>query len=688
MTRSERIALIYVHGIGDQWRMEDPADLISKLDASMPPVSGGRAQDHLQNQPSRLSLPSGEEYLGLSTPLPNGSTLDLHEVYWAPLTGSGVSAQDVLRWLRRQLQVPFLRLNADWRRLARLRRGVLGQAIATGRITLTGNDQSRLLGHYESFQGDAACRAHARGTFDDFCLWLGTEDAPNSNLIPVAHDWHAQSRENDKVALGVVLSMVLMTFVFALLTVEAATGLLNYFRAASLNDWMSRYALSMTSVVDIFFIMPVVLLTVVISAAWLFGVRPFFQTYLGDAVQWATYHETNANFAIREAILKKSTEIFKAVLESALPYDRVIVMAHSLGSVIAHDTLLRLGERGQPGLDKVTHFLTYGSPIDKFAYFFEAQQGRTSRYETIINKLRGTVFSPPFRADLIWQNFYEEGDPIGGNIHTAGTADKLAQVENIYTANALVALVSPNHMGYTSNHMMLSRLWKALMPSAPAPQDTLVDVVTHTRWMRLRYAFILAVPWTLLGAYTMHGLYVLRIKSLLFPLEPYVIALLILAAGLLGLSGWLKVKFLGTVAAVLLGVAAFAIVALQGSTDLPDGPLIDYLLWLSAGIGTAAPVLLAIRLMNLTTKGGQQVAGAALRQQQLSKRPKAFVFPVMGVVFGLFMISVLMPLVDYPLLPFWWWRNMFVYATLSLMALGVAQFVYQMKKVPAHMLKK
>ncbi|MGM9322241.1 hypothetical protein [Deinococcus aquaticus] len=130
--RSEKLAVIYVHGMGDQTRLCDPTALLNNLETywqridQTAPALSSTVQTHLSN-------PSDPHY-SMNVQLPNGSQLDVHEVYWAP-KAPNVAATTVLSWMRKQLLVPFLRLHSEWMDLRRLRMGTLGQAVATGLIS-------------------------------------------------------------------------------------------------------------------------------------------------------------------------------------------------------------------------------------------------------------------------------------------------------------------------------------------------------------------------------------------------------------------------------------------------------------------------------------------------------------------------------------------------------------------------
>ncbi|WP_343759360.1 hypothetical protein [Deinococcus depolymerans] len=522
--RSEKLALIYVHGMGDQTRLCDATALLNNLETywqridPLAPAFSSTVQTHLSN-------PSDPHY-SMNVHLPNGSRLDVHEVYWAP-KAPNVAATTVLSWLRKQLFVPFLRRHSRWGELNRLKQGVLGQGVTTGHTAP--RDGHTLKGQYRQF-----VRRHPHGTFFEYACVAPTPPQP------AADRWQRLTKSNDLTAIWVVMSMILATLVFALFVTEAVVGLTQFFQQEPLSKWAARYGLSYGNLVDVWYIYPLIAMSVVMTLAWVFGIRPFFSRYMGDVVQWATYQETDEGFKVRKAILDTSSDVFRYVLRipgsdgqknNDPPYDRVIVMAHSLGSVIAHDTLLALKRDHSAKLDQINDFITYGSPIDKFAYFFQALQGQSPRYVKTIHQLRGDLFEGRGQP-LIWQNFYEEGDPIGGTVHTAGPSWDppgvilTSKIHNIYTANANVALVGPNHTGYIGNKLVLFRVWNVLMPgvlpdtppkvNAPGPpparqERTDVDVMAHTRWMRQMYAVILLIPWVLLGSYIAHGAHLIQL---------------------------------------------------------------------------------------------------------------------------------------------------------------------------------
>jgi hypothetical protein len=122
------------------------------------------------------------------------------------------------------------------------------------------------------------------------------------------------------------------------------------------------------------------------------------QKYLGDVAVYVNTDQKAKNYAARVQILNGSTAALMRLLKAKiieqgkerLKYDEVILVGHSLGSVISYDTIDELvnhaeATREEPGgvkadlgiskdeLEKLTGLVTFGSPLDKIYYFFRQQ---------------------------------------------------------------------------------------------------------------------------------------------------------------------------------------------------------------------------------------------------------------------------------------------------------------------------
>jgi hypothetical protein len=120
-------------------------------------------------------------------------------------------------------------------------------------------------------------------------------------------------------------------------------------------------------------------------------VRFILINYVGDVAVYVNANELSKNFQAREQILDECTGALSQILrqrtnplDSTSPYvyDRVLIAAHSLGSVIAYDTINELLNRVRTSnpanpkalqpedLEKLRGMATFGCPLNKIFYFF------------------------------------------------------------------------------------------------------------------------------------------------------------------------------------------------------------------------------------------------------------------------------------------------------------------------------
>lgn len=164
--------------------------------------------------------------------------------------------------------------------------------------------------------------------------------------------------------------------------------------------------------------------------------------------------DLSKNFAARSQILHECTTMLINLLasrdETGTPneewiYDQVLVAAHSLGSVIAYDSLSQLIVRSlakDPSLTgvplvKIKGLLTFGCPLNKVVYFFRA---RTNLRTNVLSQILYTLHSfrlrtplpaeanpaiavphpfpekIPFSPNFLWYNAYSPFDIISGRM--------------------------------------------------------------------------------------------------------------------------------------------------------------------------------------------------------------------------------------------------------------------------------
>jgi hypothetical protein len=207
-------------------------------------------------------------------------------------------------------------------------------------------------------------------------------------------------------------------------------------------------------------------------------VRFILISYVGDVAVYVNASELAKNFVARSEILDECTAtltgILKAKLRPADPlsspaFDQVYVAAHSLGSVIAYDTINTLLDRARTAcsdpaqiqaadLDRLQGMVTFGSPLNKIFYFFREQidPRQVLRSQTldllhsfrVLSNLKQSggawQFQPITNDDwneadryldhnFRWINAYSIEDPVSGRLIFYDLQDELNQEQyNLY----------------------------------------------------------------------------------------------------------------------------------------------------------------------------------------------------------------------------------------------------------------
>jgi hypothetical protein len=196
-------------------------------------------------------------------------------------------------------------------------------------------------------------------------------------------------------------------------------------------------------------------------------VRWFFIQYVGDLAAYISSHTTNKFFSTRQEIRKCATKVAAPVYRGKAgdgkpEYDRIILAGHSLGSVIAYDTLngllLEDEETGRPDRirDRTPMLLTFGSPLDKTAFIFRNQRPRAVEIrEALAAAVQPMITDYRFRPNL-WVNVWSPDDWISGSLEyyddVRMTSERAKWVLNIEDPDAFLPLAA--HMQYFENHLV------------------------------------------------------------------------------------------------------------------------------------------------------------------------------------------------------------------------------------------
>jgi hypothetical protein len=171
---------------------------------------------------------------------------------------------------------------------------------------------------------------------------------------------------------------------------------------------------------------------------------------VADVMVYAEIDPLEPQFKVRGEIQQGAMDLLYDVLcksTGEYEYSNVVLLGHSLGSVIAYDTINRINRdlnadastaaQLQTIRSKLSALVTFGSPLDKIAYFFRPMGGEknwvrrqildkyhsfralTWDMETDEDRKRGVNISDNVKAhldDVVWLNFWDPQDPIAGQL--------------------------------------------------------------------------------------------------------------------------------------------------------------------------------------------------------------------------------------------------------------------------------
>jgi len=159
------------------------------------------------------------------------------------------------------------------------------------------------------------------------------------------------------------------------------------------------------------------------------------KNFMGDLVRYLDMDPRSKHYETRQKIINGAVEELCALMDDE--YQQIIIAGHSLGSVIAYDALNRIilqinaGKIEESKAKKITGLVTFGSPLDKIAFFFREY---VSSEKTIQRKILADMHTfrtcsllkgakdiedpDPFFVfpEVRWLNFYHTQDLISGKL--------------------------------------------------------------------------------------------------------------------------------------------------------------------------------------------------------------------------------------------------------------------------------
>jgi hypothetical protein len=466
-----RTAILVVHGIGEQ----NPYETLDQFGRNlMRYLSFEGGIDDLQIEADRYDHnDSTEARIRLSTqnfgPDPNTKGLiDIYEYYWAPQTEDKISYLETLSWLIKTTLTPIRLFNENMREMTngesqhasdqpdendeQLTKGAIFMREIRRIVLIYVPLLFALGGLLYLVPQTIKLPATVKGIFDS---WTKTHTVAKGimtfcfvcalalNLVVIKQAWEAWLRRKRQQPVMVVRNWIWQVFLLGVLFLAAGVGV-GYVWSVDL----SKYFEPLRQVNVLLFL---------VAAGFARLVQFFFASFIGDVAVYTNANAKAKNFLVRRAILAGSTNAVirllqeKNVAQANDPYDQVIVAGHSLGSVIAYDTLNQLLNKRysredqivgyvpsktkvtQDELNKVLGLVTFGCPLDKVHYFFRenvpAHQAIRAQLLQFLQSFRKTPSNYDYglyrlqRYDasglnsVLWLNAWSKQDPVSGALH-------------------------------------------------------------------------------------------------------------------------------------------------------------------------------------------------------------------------------------------------------------------------------
>jgi hypothetical protein len=176
---------------------------------------------------------------------------------------------------------------------------------------------------------------------------------------------------------------------------------------------------------------------------------------------------------IKESARSVVSAIFTAydLTQKEFLYDSIALVGHSLGSVIAYDTLNRLmlddwlSQNALQVSERTKSLITFGSPLNKPAFFFTIQAKDSLHIrERLAATVQPLIMSYPKFRKLNWINIYSPNDIVSGSLkfYDLPGLENPPAVINVADPDAFVPLVA--HTSYWANPTVWRNLLDQIAP--------------------------------------------------------------------------------------------------------------------------------------------------------------------------------------------------------------------------------
>jgi len=161
-----------------------------------------------------------------------------------------------------------------------------------------------------------------------------------------------------------------------------------------------------------------------------FAVKYFVIQFVGDVAAYVSPYKDSKFDELRHQIRKIGLNVgrviygFEPRVSQAPKYERVVIVGHSLGSVLAYDTLNSLINTDQvcavnqrrDVLGRTRALITFGSQLDKTAFMFRLQAREEQQWirEQLAAAVQPLIVDYEYRRRLSWINLWSPMDIISG----------------------------------------------------------------------------------------------------------------------------------------------------------------------------------------------------------------------------------------------------------------------------------
>jgi hypothetical protein len=423
-------AIVVVHGIGEQRRGNALDALVRGLQGC-----GARGGELVQE-----SKPFGEDLPADAVRLTRaGKVADVYEVYWAPHAARKTTAKSVLWWLFRATFLPGSKLRAPSKKtwwdlsaamvaVAAVTLLLLYSLISLGNLSaqVACRSDPDVMCEVPESQRDVTGRAVTWGGFRQIGAVFATiaeslelTDRPLAELSP-SHAAAVLTKLSVRNWLLLAVALFLSTqavFRLAQITIGLVQGRDRY----SDNKIGGQSLIFLVLLIALFFLIQI-LPPVTVAFVFVFvavglvlrAARRFLAESLGDVQVYAERDENSEHYAAREAVLKEAERTFELI--SRRGYRHIIVIGHSLGSVIAFTSLDRLVRRIPPLLSRIDAFITVGTALEKVRYFFERRKEQDDAASARLVAPAKTI-----ATGRAWLNLWYANDVVADPITTFGS---------------------------------------------------------------------------------------------------------------------------------------------------------------------------------------------------------------------------------------------------------------------------